>query len=93
MSAINRASVQVPIFIFVVGTVVLVNWMMVPKATPKVNPKKLPAKVILEHAQEEMGRIRSELESIKMEADYVTELDPAPPAPAPKEKPAEETPK
>lgn len=93
MSHINRAIVQIPAFFLIAGVIVVVNWVSTPevKAPPK-NPKQLPAKIVIEHAQEEIGRIRAELESIKENGDYAkvpTETqpplsdstEPAPPAP------------
>lgn len=79
MSNINRAVVQIPAFIVIAGVIVAVNWISRPEPPTAKNPRQLPPKIIIEHAQEEMGRIRAELESIKESADYAKTMPEPPP--------------
>lgn len=81
MSNINRAVVQIPTFIVIVGIIVAVNWISRPEPPTAQNPRQLPPRIIIEHAQEELGRIRAELESIKENADYA-KATPEPPSEA-----------
>lgn len=79
MSNINRAIIQIPAFIVIAGIIVAVNWVYRPEPPTAKNPRQLPPKIIIEHAQEEMGRIRAELESIKENADYAKATPEPPP--------------
>jgi hypothetical protein len=74
MSNFNRAIVQIPAFILIAGVIVAMNWLTRPETTPVKNPRQLPPKIVIEHAQEEIGRIRAELESIKENAEYAKSI-------------------
>lgn len=71
MSHINRAIVQVPVFLVIAGIGVWWNWRPITLPTPQKTELPLAAaEAVIEHAEEEILRIRAELDAIRSQAEY-----------------------
>lgn len=70
MSHINRAIVQVPLFLVVAGIGLWWNWRPISWPSPPKEVAPMVAAEVIEHAEEEILRIREELNAIRAKSEY-----------------------
>lgn len=70
MSHINRAIVQVPLFLVVAGIGLWWNWRPISWPSPPKEVAPMIAAEVIERAEEEILRIRGELNDIRAKSEY-----------------------